>query len=73
MSDCFGAGFWPTGTWKWTGVTLVCSRTWQGDLLFHFLESHSGLGSPVEPRSILVRKAEGLSAVSGLTGQRYWR
>ena len=71
--DCFRVGFWPPGKWRWTEVAVVCSQTWPGDLLFHFLESHGGLGSTVGSRCIHVGEAAGLSAVGGLAGQGYWR
>ena len=70
VSDCFRAGFWLPGKWRWTWVAVVCSQTWPGDLLFHFLGSNSGLGSTVGPRRIHVGEAAGPSAVGGLAGQR---
>ena len=61
----FGAGFWLPGKWRLTGVAVTCSQIWPGDLLFHFMESHSGPGSTVGPRCIHVGEAADLSAVGG--------
>ena len=30
--DVCGAGFWLSGKWRQTGVAVVCSQTWPGDL-----------------------------------------
>ena len=47
ICDCFGAGFWLPDKWRWTGIAVVCCKTWRCDLLFHCLETHSGLRSIV--------------------------
>ena len=46
-----GFGFLVSGGGQ--GVAVVCFQMWPSGLLFHFLESYSGLGSTVEPRCIL--------------------
>ena len=52
---------------------MGCSCLLLGDMLFHFIESHSELESTVGPMCILVEEAAGLAAVGGFADQRYWR
>ena len=56
--DCFGAGFWLPDKWRWIGAAVVCSQTSSGGLLFHFLESHSGLGPTVDLGAFMCEKLQ---------------